>query len=163
MKQLVCARNWTLFKTLLPVTQSLRQTEKSDYFLRSSSSKPRLRCPWATHRPPTAPRALQHKWLATSSDLCSRRMCVFTTVCVHFGWVNAKHKFRVWVTILGCMSRHFHFVTFTSFSLFQCTVSNNRFNSLLTWSRNVKSSQVTFIYIAPLTIQIVTKHCTISK
>ncbi len=28
---------------------------------------------------------------------------------------------------------------------------------------NVKSSQVTFIYIAPLTIQIVTKHCTISK
>ncbi len=27
----------------------------------------------------------------------------------------------------------------------------------------VKSSQVTFIYIAPLTIQIVTKHCTISK
>ncbi len=27
----------------------------------------------------------------------------------------------------------------------------------------VKSSQVTFIYIAPLTIQIVAKHCTISK
>ncbi len=27
----------------------------------------------------------------------------------------------------------------------------------------VKSSQVTFIYIAPLTIQILTKHCTISK
>ncbi len=27
----------------------------------------------------------------------------------------------------------------------------------------VGSSQVTFIYIAPLTIQIVTKHCTISK
>ncbi len=30
-------------------------------------------------------------------------------------------------------------------------------------SGKVKSSQVTFIYIAPLTIQIVTKHCTISK
>ncbi len=29
--------------------------------------------------------------------------------------------------------------------------------------QQVKSSQVTFIYIAPLTIQIVTKHCTISK
>ncbi len=28
---------------------------------------------------------------------------------------------------------------------------------------HVKSSQVTFIYIAPLTIQIITKHCTISK
>ncbi len=27
----------------------------------------------------------------------------------------------------------------------------------------VKSSQVTFIYLALLTIQIVTKHCTISK
>ncbi len=27
----------------------------------------------------------------------------------------------------------------------------------------LKSSQVTFIYIALLTIQIVTKHCTISK
>ncbi len=30
-------------------------------------------------------------------------------------------------------------------------------------SNLVKSSQVTFIYIALLTIQIVTKHCTISK
>ncbi len=27
----------------------------------------------------------------------------------------------------------------------------------------MNTSQVTFIYIAPLTIQIVTKHCTISK
>ncbi len=33
-------------------------------------------------------------------------ICVFK-VCVHFGWVNAEHKFRVWVTKLGCMSRHF--------------------------------------------------------
>ncbi len=33
--------------------------------------------------------------------------CVFTAVCVHFGWVNAEHEFRVWVTIPGCMSRHF--------------------------------------------------------
>ncbi len=23
--------------------------------------------------------------------------------------LNAEHKFRVWVTILGSMSRHFHF------------------------------------------------------
>ncbi len=36
-------------------------------------------------------------------------VCVFTAVCVHFGWVNAEHKFQVWVTILGRMSRHFHF------------------------------------------------------
>ncbi len=33
----------------------------------------------------------------------------------------------------------------------------------LTWAEKNKSSQVTFIYIALLTIQIVTKHCTISK
>ncbi len=33
----------------------------------------------------------------------------------------------------------------------------------VTAAGNMKSSQVTFIYIAPLTIQIVTKHCTISK
>ncbi len=31
------------------------------------------------------------------------------------------------------------------------------------WFAQVKSSQVTFIYMALLTIQIVTKHCTISK
>ncbi len=41
-------------------------------------------------------------------------MCVFTAVCVHLGWVNAEHEFRVWVTILGRMSRHFVFVTFVS-------------------------------------------------
>ncbi len=28
-------------------------------------------------------------------------MCVFTTVCVHLDGLNAEHKFRVWVTILG--------------------------------------------------------------
>ncbi len=33
-------------------------------------------------------------------------MCVCVCVCVHFGRVNAEHIFRVWVTILGCMSRH---------------------------------------------------------
>ncbi len=33
-------------------------------------------------------------------------------LCVHFGWVNAEHEFRVWVTILGHMSRHFNFYIF---------------------------------------------------
>ncbi len=34
------------------------------------------------------------------------RVCV--TVCVFTAdRLNAEHKFRVWVTILGCMSRHF--------------------------------------------------------
>ncbi len=36
--------------------------------------------------------------------VCVHGVCVFTAVCVHFGWVNAEHKFRVWVTILGRMS-----------------------------------------------------------
>ncbi len=41
-------------------------------------------------------------------------VCVHCCVCVHLGWVNAEHEFRVWVTILGRMSRHFVFVTFVS-------------------------------------------------
>ncbi len=40
--------------------------------------------------------------------VCVFTVCVVTAVCVHFGWVNAEHKFWVWVTILGRMSRHFH-------------------------------------------------------
>ncbi len=59
--------------------------------------------------PPTAPRAPQHKWLPTAPGVCSQCVCVFTAVCVHFGWVNAEHEFRVWVTTLGRLSRHFHF------------------------------------------------------
>ncbi len=33
---------------------------------------------------------------------------MFTTVCVcvHMDGLNAEHKFRVWVTILGHMSRN---------------------------------------------------------
>ncbi len=42
--------------------------------------------------------------------------------------------------------------------------SGNQLDLIYTRDCNAdKSSQVTFIYIAPLTIQIVTKHCTISK
>ncbi len=33
----ICARNWTLFTTLLPVIQSFRQTGKSDYFPQTAS------------------------------------------------------------------------------------------------------------------------------
>ncbi len=53
--------------------------------------------------PPTAPRAPQHKWLPTAPGVLT--VCVFTAVCVYFGWVNAEHTFYVWVTILGFMSR----------------------------------------------------------
>ncbi len=49
-------------------------------------------------------------WLRKGSShllrVCVHGVCVFTAVCVHFGWVNADHKFREWVTILGHMSRH---------------------------------------------------------
>ncbi len=37
-------------------------------------------------------------------------VCVCVCVCVStLDGINAEHKFRVWVTILGHMSRHFHF------------------------------------------------------
>ncbi len=29
------------------------------------------------------------------------RVCVSVCVCADLGWVNAEHKVRVWVTILG--------------------------------------------------------------
>ncbi len=34
--------------------------------------------------------------------------CVFRACVCALGWVNAEHEFRVWVTVLGCMSCHFH-------------------------------------------------------
>ncbi len=39
---------------------------------------------------------------------CSGCVCSLLCVCTLDG-LNAEHKFRVWVTILGRMSRHFHF------------------------------------------------------
>ncbi len=33
-------------------------------------------------------------------------------LCVCIEWVNAEHKFRVWVTISGHMSSHFTFTKF---------------------------------------------------
>ncbi len=36
-------------------------------------------------------------------------VCVFTAVCVHLDGLNAEHKFRVWVTILGHTSHYFTF------------------------------------------------------
>ncbi len=44
--------------------------------------------------------------------VCVRGVCMFTAVCVcTLDGLNAEHKFRVWVTILGHMSRHFFKVT----------------------------------------------------
>ncbi len=42
--------------------------------------------------------------------VCVHGVCVFTAVCVcTLDGLNAEHEFRVWVTILSRMSRHFHF------------------------------------------------------
>ncbi len=58
--------------------------------------------------PPTAPRRCSIlQWLPTAPGVCSRCVCVHCCVCA-LGWVNADHEFWVWVTILGCMSLHFH-------------------------------------------------------
>ncbi len=41
-------------------------------------------------------------------QVCVHGVCVHCCVCAR-EWVNAEHEFQVWVTILVCMSRHFHF------------------------------------------------------
>jgi len=38
-------------------------------------------------------------------------LCVFTAVCVHFGWVNCRALILNMVTILGRMLRHFILVS----------------------------------------------------
>ncbi len=62
------------------------------------------------------------KWLPTPLGVCSLCLCVclYTTHCcvyVHLDGLNAEHKFRVWVTILGPKSR-----SFLSFSVLCVTV-----------------------------------------
>ncbi len=65
----------------------------------------------------TEPWAPQHKWLPTVPGVCSRcvcvcvfTVCVFTAVCVHFGWV----KCRAQVPSMG----HHTWSYVTSLSLF---------------------------------------------
>ncbi len=67
--------------------------------------------------PPTAP----HRSI---NDCPLLRVCV--CVCVHccvcaLGWVNVEHEFRVWVTILGCMSLSLHLNVFPI-----CYISDKR-------------------------------------
>ncbi len=45
-------------------------------------------------------------------QVCVHGVCVFTVCVCTLDGLNAEHQFRVWVTILGRMSRHFH-ITFT--------------------------------------------------
>jgi len=58
--------------------------------------------------------------------VCVHGVCVCSLLCVHLGWVNALHKFRVWVTILGRMSRHF-----TSLCKWFIWIHNRHLQSLL--------------------------------
>ncbi len=44
--------------------------------------------------------------------MCSQCVFVHYCVCVHLDGLNAEHKFRVWVTILGHTPRHFTFTLF---------------------------------------------------
>ncbi len=50
------------------------------------------------------------------------RVCVHCCVCA-LGGVNADHEFRVWVTVLGCISLHFIYF-FIAFLLHVNTVGN---------------------------------------
>ncbi len=44
----------------------------------------------------------------TSPRVCVHGVCVFTVCVCTLDGLKAEHKFRVWVTILDHMSRHFH-------------------------------------------------------
>ncbi len=69
--------------------------------------------------PQLLPRHRRIKWLTTPPGVCVC-VCLYTThccVCVHLDGLNAEHKFRVWVTILGPTSR-----SFLSFSVLCVTV-----------------------------------------
>ncbi len=56
----------------------------------------------------------QHKWLPTAPGMCSWCVCVcvFTAVCVHFGWVNCRaqipiidHHTWLYVTSLSSLKK----------------------------------------------------------
>ncbi len=55
------------------------------------------------------------------------QVCVFTAVCVcTLDGLNAEHKFRVWVTVLGCISRHLsHNFSLIQFNLLDFGVINS--------------------------------------
>ncbi len=45
--------------------------------------------------------------------VCSQCVCTLDGI-------NAEHKFRVWVTIIGCMSLSLHYVTHSFYFYFKC-------------------------------------------
>ncbi len=90
------------------------------------------------NKPPTAPRAPQHKRLPTSPGVCSL-LCV----CVHLDGLNAEHKFRIWVSILGHTSLHYLIFVYINVNI--CP------KPLLILNVKVAKSCVTFKYdVAPI-------------
>ncbi len=72
----------------------------------SPPSIPRLRCPWARHRTPNSSTGAA-AYVCVCVCVCAC-VCVCSLLCVcTLDGLNAEHKFRVWVTILGHMSCHF--------------------------------------------------------
>ncbi len=68
--------------------------------------------------------------------VCVHGVCVCSLLCVcTLDGLNAEHKFRVWVTILGRMSRHFHSLSYQygqilSLSLFFLTLKVDHIQGL---------------------------------
>ncbi len=87
-------------------------------------------------------KALQHKWLPTAPGVCSWCVCSLLCVCTLDGLL-AEHKFRVWVTILGRMSRHFHF----SFIMLQNISSSNQFCSFKLYTVSHRSEYTPHIFV----------------
>ncbi len=80
---------------------------------------------------PTAPRALQHKWLPTAPGVCSGCVCVcvcvFTAVCVHIGWVKCRAPYLAVCHItftIGYPILTFYITELNFFSL-NMTISRN--------------------------------------
>ncbi len=71
---------------------------------------PWLRCPWARHRTPICSPGCPLLRVCVHGVCVSQCVCVCSLLCVcTLDGLDAEHTFWVWVTILGCMSRLFHF------------------------------------------------------
>ncbi len=80
----------------------------------------------------------------------------------HFILIKKTAHFRNLVCVFVCVCIYIYIYIYIHYSA--KSIGSPPFNERFDYFSNFhESSQVTFIYIAPLTIQIVTKHCTISK
>ncbi len=104
-KRSVCARYWTLFATLLPVIQSLRQTGKYDSFPQTDSFGPFVSMNWfnsLVHLP---------EWLI-------HHRIIYATILAHFEseWLLGVWKWVLieWIELVDlCYSSHELFQMFS--------------------------------------------------